>query len=114
MAVERLARLPCTAEIALSMLVRPRLPGEWPRPLALVESSRPGRFVATAKTVLVIDGDNVGIVQPQANDVEPVESLFAYPMGQLRDGVKVQPLSSSEAANIRKWPRIALAAETSG
>jgi hypothetical protein len=114
MAVERLARLPCTAEIALSMLVRPQLPGEWPRPLALVESSRPGRFVATAKTVLVIEGDSVGIVQPQANDVEPVESLFAYPMGQLRDGVKVQPLSGSEAANIRKWLRIALAAEASG
>jgi hypothetical protein len=114
MAVERLARLPCTAEIALSMLVRPQLPGEWPRPLALVENSRPGRFVATAKTVLVIDGDHVGIVQPQENDVEPVESLFAYPMGQLRDGVKVQALSSSEAANIRKWLRIALAAEASG
>jgi hypothetical protein len=114
LAVERLARLPCTAEIALSMLVRPQLAGEWPRPLALVENSRPGRFVATAKTVLVIDGDNVGIVQPRANDVEPVESLFAYPMGQLKDGVKVQPLSSSEAANIRKWLRIALAAEASG
>jgi alkylation response protein AidB-like acyl-CoA dehydrogenase len=114
MAVERLARLPCTAEIALSMLVRPQLAGEWPRPLALVENSRPGRFVATAKTVLVIDGDNVGIAQPQANDVEPVASLFAYPMGQLRDGVKVQPLSSGEAANIRKWLRIALAAEASG
>jgi alkylation response protein AidB-like acyl-CoA dehydrogenase len=114
MAVERLARLPCTAEIALSMLVRPQLAGEWPRPLALVENSRPGRFVATAKTVLVIEGDSVGIVQPQANDVEPVESLFAYPMGQLRDGVKVQPLSSSEAANIRKWLRVALAAEASG
>jgi hypothetical protein len=114
MAVERLARLPCTAEIAFSMLVRPQLPGEWPRPLALVENSRPGRFVATAKTVLVIDGDNVGIVRPQENDVEPVESLFAYPMGQLRDGVNVQALSSSEAANIRKWLRIALAAEASG
>ena len=52
MAVERLARLPYTAEIALSMLVRPQLSGEWPRPLALVEYGRPGRFVATAKTIL--------------------------------------------------------------
>lgn len=114
MAVERLSRLPCTAEIALSMLVRPQLSGEWPRPLALVENSRPGRFVATAKTLLVIDGDSVGIVQPEANDVEPVESLFAYPMGQLRESAKVRQLSDSEAANIRKWLRIALAAEASG
>jgi hypothetical protein len=41
MAVERLARVPFAAEFALSMLVRPQLPGEWPRPLAVVENGRP-------------------------------------------------------------------------
>jgi hypothetical protein len=114
MAVERLARLPCTAEIALSMLVRPQLPGEWPRPVALVEGGRPGRFVASAKTVIVIDGDSVGIAQPLASDVDPVESLFAYPMGVLKDSVKVQLLADGEATKIRKWLRVALAAEASG
>jgi hypothetical protein len=114
MAVERLARLPFTAEIALSMLVRPQLAGEWPRPLAVAENSRPGRFLATAKTVLVIQGENVGIVQPAANEVEAVESLFAYPMGKLKEGTTTTQLSGSEAANIRKWLRIALAAEVSG
>jgi hypothetical protein len=48
-AVERLARVPFAAEFALSMLVRPQLPGEWPRPLAVVDNGRPGRFVATAR-----------------------------------------------------------------
>ncbi len=114
MAVERLARSPYTAEIALSMLVRPQLSGEWPRPLALVENDRPGRFVATAKTILMIEGESIGIVQPGAKDVEAVDSLFAYPMGKLKAGVKTTPLSSAEAANIRKWLRIALAAEASG
>jgi hypothetical protein len=114
MAVERLARLPCTAEIALSMLVRPQLPGEWPRPLALVERSRPGRFVATAKTVIVVDKDSVGITQPQAGDVEPVESLFAYPMGVLKASAKIEVVGCDAAANIRKWLRVALAAEASG
>jgi hypothetical protein len=114
MAVERLARLPYTAEIALSMLVRPQLSGEWPRPLAVAENSRPGRFLATAKTVLVIHGDSIGIVQPAADEVQTVESLFAYPMGKLKEGVTTTPFSSSEAANIRKWLRIALAAEVSG
>ncbi len=99
MAVERLARLPYTAEIALSMLVRPQLPGEWPRPLALVEYGRPGRFVATAKTILVIDGESIGIVQPSPAALEPVESLFAYPMGRLKQGVTMTPLSNGEAAN---------------
>ena len=114
MAVERLARLPCTAEIALSMLVRPQLSGEWPRPLAIVEYGRPGRFVAAARTVLVIDGESIGIVQPSPDALEPVESLFAYPMGRLKQGVTTTPLSGSEAANIRKWLRIALAAEAGG
>jgi hypothetical protein len=58
--VERLARLPYAAEVALSMLVRPHVPGkQWPRAVALVEQGRPGRFVATAKTVLIADGDRL-------------------------------------------------------
>jgi hypothetical protein len=114
MAIERLARLPCTAEVALSMLVRPQLPGEWPRPLALIENGRPGRFAATARTILVIDGEALGLVQPTTGDVEPVESLFAYPMGTLKAGVKLMQLSGGDAANIHKWLRIALAAEASG
>jgi Acyl-CoA dehydrogenase, C-terminal domain len=114
MAVERLARLPYAAEIALSMLVRPQLSGEWARPLAVVENGRPGRFVATAGTILIIEGDNMDLVRPAANEVEPVESLFAYPMGRLRDGAKRVPLAGGDAANIRKWLRVALAAEASG
>jgi hypothetical protein len=114
MAVERLARLPYTAEIALSMLVRPQLQGEWPRPVALIEHGRPGRFVASARTILVIEGESLFIAQPTADDVEPVESLFAYPMGRLRATPKLTPLPNDEAANLRKWLRVALAAEASG
>jgi len=114
MAVERLARLPYTSEIALSMLVLPQLQGEWSRPLALIENGRPGRYVAAARTILVIEGDGMGIVQPMAGEVNAAESLFAYPMGTLRAGVRVTPLARAEAANIRKWLRVALAAETSG
>lgn len=116
MAVERLARLPYAVETALSMLVKPQLPGDWPRPVALVEGTRPGRFVATAKTVLVVEGDNVGLVQPAADEVQPAESLFAYPMGRLslKKGTRVEQLSGSDAANVKKWLRVALAAEASG
>lgn len=114
MAVERLARLPCTAEIALSMLLRPHLAGEWPRPLGLSESGRPGRFVACARTVIAIDGDTVSIARPAPAEVESVESLLAYPMGRLRTGVEVTRLPGEEAATVRKWLRIALAAEASG
>jgi Acyl-CoA dehydrogenase, C-terminal domain len=114
MAVERLARLPCTAEIALSMLVRPHLPGEHARPLALVEYGRPGRFVATAKTILVLEGERITVVQPTPDQVEPVDSILAYPMGRLKGAARGQELSSSDAKTVRQWLRVALAAEAAG
>ncbi len=113
--VERLARLPYTAEIALSMLVRPHLSGgSLPRPFAVVENGRPGRFVDTAKTVLVIDGDKIGVAQPSPDAKEQVESIYAYPMGMLKGDVSSKPLAASEAATARKWLRVALAAEAAG
>jgi hypothetical protein len=114
LAVDRLAQLPYTAETALSMLVRPQLPKECPRPLALIEHDRPGRFVASARTILVIDGEFMSIAQPTASEAEPVDSLFAYPMGKLRANVQPTPLSDTAAATVRKWLRVALAAEASG
>ncbi|MFT4047167.1 MAG: acyl-CoA dehydrogenase family protein [Solimonas sp.] len=114
LAVERLARCACAAETALSMLVRPQLPGDWPRPLAIVENGRPGRFVAQARTLIVIDGDAASLARPQAGDVETVESIFAYPMGRLVGKPALTELSDAEAASVRKWIRVALAAEAVG
>ncbi|WP_428310593.1 acyl-CoA dehydrogenase family protein [Hydrocarboniphaga sp.] len=114
LAVERLARTAYAAETALSMLLRAQLPGEWPRPLAVVENGRPGRFVATAKTLIVIDGSKISLAQPAAGDVEAVESLFAYPMGRLIGQPQLTALSDADAATVRTWLRVALAAEASG
>ena len=115
MTVERLARLPCTAEIALSTLVRPHLPEKkWPRPLALIEDGRPGRFVASAKTLLVTNGDKLDVALVPRDAVAALASIYAYPMGTLTRDVEATPLSPSAAANVRKWLRIALAAEAAG
>lgn len=115
LAVERLARLPYTAEIALSMLLRPHLDIELPRPFAVVEDGRPGRFVATAKTLIVIDGDNIGIAHPTADDVELLpDSLFAYPMGRLTGSPEIKPLTGEQAETVRTWLRVANAAEMAG
>jgi hypothetical protein len=114
LAVERLARLPCTAEIALSMLLRPQLDIELPRPFALVENGRPGRFLMGAGTVIVIDGENIGIAHPAPDEVEPVESLYAYPMGRLTGRPALRPLAADEAATVRTWLRVACAAEIAG
>jgi hypothetical protein len=101
------------------MLVNPRLPGKaWPRPLALVESGRPGRFVSRAKTLLIADGDRLSVRRASPGEAEQVESIYAYPMGRLkgRNGSDAETLrlSSSEAAEVRKWLRVATAAEAAG
>lgn len=115
LAVERLARLPYTAEIALSMLVRSQLDIELPRPFGIIENGRPGRFVASAKTLIVIDGDNIGIAHPAESDVEALpDSLFAYPMGRLVGSPEVKPLSAEQADTVRTWLRVANAAEMAG
>jgi hypothetical protein len=114
LAVERLARLPCAAEIALSMLVRPHLVGDWPRPLALIENGRPGRFVATAQTLLIIEGERIGVARPEPTALESVQSLFAYPMGRLKRRIEISWLPASEVGLITMWLRVALATEVSG
>lgn len=115
LSIERLAKLPYTAEIALSMLVRPHLDIELPRPFAVVENGRPGRFVASAKTLIVINGENVGIAHPSPEDVQTLpESLYAYPMGRLIGSPEVKPLSAEQADAVRTWLRVACAAEMAG
>ncbi len=114
LAVERLARSPYAVETALSMLVRPHLDLELPRPLAIVENGRPGRFVAAARTLLVIDGESVGIAHPAAGDVEAVDALYAYPMGRLTGSPGIRGLPDDEAALARTWIRVACAAEIAG
>ena len=112
--VERLARLPLSAEIALSMLVRPQLGVELPRPIAVVENGRPGRFVASARTLVLIDDEGIGIAHPAAGDVEAAESIYAYPMGRVRGKLLVEQLSDAAAARVRTALRIACAAELAG
>jgi Acyl-CoA dehydrogenase, C-terminal domain len=115
LAVERLARLPYAAEVALSMLVRPKLRGgDCPRPFALVDKGRPGRFVASAKTLLIAEGETFAVAHPRPDAVQAVDSIFAYPMARLTTEVEMEPLSSKEAAGVRTWVRVALAAEAAG
>jgi hypothetical protein len=115
LAVERLARLPYTAEVALSMLVRPHvLGGRLPRPFALVEPERPGRFVGSAKTLLVPDGGMFGVALARPDAVQAVESIYAYPMAKVVRELQTKPLSANEASEVRTWIRVALAAEAAG
>ena len=119
LAVEKLARLPVAGEFALSMLVQPILAGmlgrDLPRPLALVERGRAGRFVAGAGTVIVIGEDGgLRIVHPGAGETQAVASILAYPMGCLCEGLEGTTLTGVQAESLMVWLRVALAAEMSG
>src|SRR6185312_9099636 len=113
--VERLARLPCTAEVALSMLVRPQLAGgEWPRPFALVDHGKPARFVAQARTLLIANGETLAAAQLSDDATESLDTIFAYPMGRLKAEPRATQLTAADAERARKWLRVALAAEAAG
>ncbi|NGY04000.1 acyl-CoA dehydrogenase family protein [Solimonas terrae] len=115
LAVSRLAQAPFAVEAALSMLLRHALPGDdWPRPLAVVENGRPGRFVAQARTLIIIDGECIGLARPTPDMLEAVDSIFAYPMGRLVGQPQITPLDGATADTVRQWLRVALAAEASG
>ncbi len=119
LAVERLAQLPYTAEIALSMLLAPALNEmlgkEIPRPIAVMENGQPGRFVHGAKTLVMINGSAVTIAHPEEGQTETLpDSLFAYPMGKLTSEISGTELSSEQAEQVKTWIRIACAAEMAG
>ena len=115
--VDAIGRLPVVVESAASILVGPQLlPAGARRPITLVSGGldKPQRFLPVARVALFeTDGDVLAIdVSPE--DVETVESLFAYPMGRFRtppDLAKAQRLGPEAVDKLRQWWRVALAVE---
>lgn len=115
--VERLARLPRVVEAAASSIVAPAVGVPvGTRPVALVsgDPTKPARFLPMAQVLLADRGDHVAMITVDPDNVETIETLFAYPYGRLKtlDGVK-QTRIADVAAFRRRW-RIALAAEAAG
>lgn len=115
--VERIARLPVSAEAAASALVLPLLDAPELRPLALSTSlTSPARFLSQARAMLVDTGDDVLLVEVEPENVEPVETLFAYPYGRLRrtEGLRIRSLGAAMSAPLRRRWRLVIAAEGAG
>ena len=64
--------------------------------------------------VIAISADQIraAVIEPGA--VQPVESLFAYPMGRLKRRPDATTLSAEDARKVRTRLRVALAAEAGG
>ena len=117
--VERLARLPVSAEVAFSALVGPLFTADAvQRPFALVSADplKPARFLTVARTLLVDRGDELLVIDVDPSMVEEVESLFAYPYGRLTsiEGLTVRRMGADMAAAVRRRWRLALAVEGAG
>jgi alkylation response protein AidB-like acyl-CoA dehydrogenase len=87
-----------------------------PVALATAEHRGPVRFLAHARTLLVLDGDQARAVTLEPGDAETVPSNFGYPMGtispqRLQGG---ETLADGSGERLRSWWRLALAVEAVG
>lgn len=115
--VFRLANLPVLVECAASSMLRPRWVIDLPRPIAVIEKGRDGvaPFMPMARSVISIGGDVIEAATLGHGDVETLESLYAYPMGRVRNSARLdwRQLDDDPERTRRIW-RVALASELAG
>lgn len=114
--IYELAQLPVTVECAASALLRPLFAPDLPRPFAVIvgDRARATRFLPVAKTVFHIRKDGVSTASLLEDDVSPVESLYAYPMGVIKSqALEWTPLDCDVEEISNRW-RVAIAAEIVG
>lgn len=116
--VMSLSRLPFCVEVLASCLIAPLACPEMPGPFALVGDALDGpiRYAPMARTLIRVQEDLVEYAALNEGDVQALESIFAYPMGKLRNPASLQWKTANEpspGALLRLW-RAGIAAEISG
>ncbi|MBN9370644.1 MULTISPECIES: acyl-CoA dehydrogenase family protein [unclassified Hydrogenophaga] len=110
-----LARLPFCTELGASALLAPRL--GLPRVCAVLGEDRhaPARFLAQAACAVAIEADGVFAAALAPGEAREVESLWAYPMGELvaPEALSWRRLDTDPKACL-DLRRVALAAEIAG
>lgn len=113
-----LSKLPVALELTGTLFVRPAVAMDMPGPVALIwgDSGALARFLPQARTACIVAEGAVRIVELGQGDVEPVESLFAYPMGRLAPAAvsRARPLPASSVALVTRWWQIGIALELYG
>lgn len=116
--VEAVARAGGTVAAGAQILVAPRvteqaLPG--PIALARVGEEGPVRFGAHARTLLLDAGDEARRVRLEPGDASPARSNFMLPFGHVpRDPGAGESLGAGSGPRLRRWWRLAVAAECLG
>jgi hypothetical protein len=89
----------------------------WPVALIAGDPTRAQRFLPVARAALIDAGDDVLLLELDPDEVEPVDTIFAYPYGRFRKPPsfdRARRLGAASVAPLRQWWRVALAAEIAG
>src|SRR5262249_20336900 len=118
MVAAEVARHAGTLPIGAQVLVAPAVAGRvLPPPVALASLAHPGRVRvgADARTALVDCGDEARVLTLAPGDGAPVRSNFMLPVGALAlDARSGESLGAGSGELLRRWWRVALAAELYG
>lgn len=116
--VEAVARAGGVTSSGAALLVAPRLSDEpLPGPFALATAGQdlPVRYGAHARTLLLDAGDEARAVALEPGDAQAVRSNFMLPLGRVAcDAASGRSLGAGSGEALRRWWRLALAAECLG
>lgn len=112
--------VPSAVETGASALIAPHLPGlALPRPIALISGdvAKAQRFLPVAKCALLDVGDDVLVLPVDPDNVEVIDTIYAYPYGRFKsvpDFANAERLGPAAVALLRQWWSVAIAAECAG
>ena len=116
--VEAVARSGGMVAVGAGALVAPQVAPEAPAtPVALARADEevPVRFAAHARSLLLDAGDEARVVELGPDDAAPERSNFMQPLARLRVASDAGTgLGPGSGAKLRRWWRLALAAECLG
>jgi len=116
--VHEVCRSASIAEVAASAVIRPLVCPDAPRPLAVLDGDlkRAVRFLPVARAVLFLTDGRASWCPISPEDVEIVDSYFAYPLGRLRapEACLARATPCADPALVRRLASIAVAAEITG
>ncbi|MBU1374840.1 MAG: acyl-CoA dehydrogenase [Alphaproteobacteria bacterium] len=110
------AKAAALVPVGARTLVAPTvIAGALPQIIAVCDAAHAGpvRYAAQADVVIQIDGDAAVIAQRGDFTVEPVASIFGYPMARI-SGLTGVRLGAGSGEAVRRWWQVALAAEIAG
>lgn len=116
--VHEACRNAAIVEVAASAAIRPLVCPDAPRPLAVLHGdiARPVRFLTVARAVLFLGSGRASWCEISPDDVEIVDSYFAYPLGRLREpeACLARATACADPALASRLASLAVAAEITG